>query len=107
METNVLNQILNAEDEYLRTIKNAVTEAEAYVDDRKRLQADAYEKAQYEWFKFETAEEKKFISAITENEKTLEQAAEIKKAALKERQIKKIEPISERIKEEVLNFIWR
>ena len=107
MEDNILNQILTAEDEYLQTIKNAVAEAEAYVDERKRQQEIAFEKAQYEWYKFETAEDEKFTAVITENERTLEQAAEIKKAELKARQAKKIEPIGERIKEEVLDFIWR
>jgi len=107
MVTNVLNLILNAEGEYLQTIKNAVTEAEAYVDQRKRLQANAYEQAQYELYKFETAENEKFTAAIIENERALERAAEIKKAELKARQAEKQEPIGERIKDEVLNFIWR
>ena len=107
MVTNVLNLILNAEGEYLQTIKNAVTEAEAYVDQRKRLQANAYEQAQYELYKFETAENEKFTAAITENERALERAAEIKKTELKARQAEKQEPIGERIKDEVLNFIWR
>jgi len=107
MKRELFAHIKGAEQDYKNTIHKSIIEAEKYVDERKRVQAADFEKLKYEWYLFEKSESEKFMHALSDDENRLEDEANDKKARLKACRDDKIEAVSERIKEEVRQLIWR
>jgi len=107
MKQDILNLILHAENEYHGTIRSFVAEAEKYVDSRKKEQSVYLEGLKYNWYLFEKGEKEKFEVRLGETERRLEAETAQKKERLKARKEENIEALSERLKEEVLSFVWR
>jgi len=104
LKEDILNLILQAENEYHITVKDAVTTAEKYADECKEEQ-DIYRKnIKHEWQLFKKAENDRLEKALCEDE----QKKKAETAELKERlrvcQQKKADLISERLKREVLSL---
>ena len=105
MSEHIVNLIRQAEKEYHSTIKNAVTEAERYADDCKTKQNVYIEELEREWYTFERAENEKLEKALSEAEHKLETETALAKERLKNCQRKKLDEISERLREEVLSWV--
>ena len=103
MNKNVLDLILHAEKEYDNTIKNALKEAEIYVDDCKKMQSLYIENLNHEWFLFEEAEKERLEKALFEKEKMMEADIAKSKERLRICQNKKADIISDRLMKEVLS----
>jgi len=107
MKQDILNLILQAENEYHAKVKSYVAEAEKYVDLCKQKQSAYMENLKYEWYVFEKGEKEKFERDLADTEKRIDAETAVKKERLKTRQEENIEALSERLKEEVLSFVWR
>ena len=64
MSDNIMDLILQAEKEYHHTLKNAVAEAEKYVDSCKKSQGSYLEELEREWYSFEKAENEKLQKTL-------------------------------------------
>ena len=107
MKEDVLSILIESEKEYEITVKNAVNEAEEYVDDRRREQAAHIEDMKQGFFFYEKTESDKVEKAlVSESEKLETEAARLKKQ-MKIRRDEKADRISELLKEEVLSLLWR
>ena len=104
MKEDILDPILQAEKEYHGAMKNAVLEAEVYVEECKEKQAAYVEKLNREWYIFEKAEKDKFEKRLLDAERRLEAETAALKEKLKNCQKIKAESISERFKREVLSL---
>ena len=104
MKTNVLELIIKAEHDYRDTVDNAVTEAEKYVDERRKAQSDHIMGLEYDWRAFERAENEKLEEALLNDKRLLEEETEKTMEQLKELQSRKLDSISDRLKEEVLSL---
>jgi len=104
MKQEVLELILNAEHEYHNTLRHSVSEAERYIDERKKDQAVYLENLKYEWYLFEKNEKEALEKSLAEAETKMEAEAKIKKESLRSLQAEKLEEISERVAREVLGF---
>ena len=99
-----MSLILQAENEYHDAIKKAVREAEKYTDDCRNRQRAYIEELNREWELLEKAEQEKLEKALLEAEKKMEKETAQTKARLKSYQEKKVDTISERLKEEVVSI---
>ena len=103
LKEDILNLILQAESEYHGTVRNALKEAEKYVDGCKEKQSAYIEDLKQEWHLSEEAESEQFGKTLSEDEQKMEaEIAELKKR-LKICQEKKMDSVSERLKKEVLS----
>ena len=107
MESNVLEQILHAEDAYHETVRAHIRDAEKYVDESKKRQSGNVENLKYEWYLFDKSEREKFERDLENEEKRVEREAAESKERLLTMQRAKIEEISERLAGEALSLIWR
>ena len=104
MKTNVLELIIKAESDYQDIVDNAVVEAELYADDRRNEQAACAQRAELEWSSFEKAENAKLEMALQLDKQRLEEETERAMEQLKELQSRKLDLISDRLKEEVMSL---
>ena len=104
MKTNALELIIKAESDYQDTVDNAVREAEKYVDDLRRKQAAYAQHLELEWDLFEKAENRKLERTLRQDKQQLEEETERAMGRLKELQSRKLDLISDRLKEEVLSL---
>jgi len=107
MRQEIMDLILQAEYDYEEELNASVANAENYVDECKKKQDVFLERLKYEWYLFEKAEREKLEKAVAETELRMEAETRDKMARLKTLQGESIERVSERLKEEVLAFIWR
>jgi len=95
------------ESEYHSTVKTAVKEAEAYVDNSRKEQAVYIKQLKKDLLFFEkTQSEMLEQTLLTESSKMEEEAVGLKRQ-MKVRQEEKADQISELLKEEVLSLLWR
>ena len=107
MKEDILAILLQAEEEYGGTVKNAVDEAEDYVEGRRKEQAEYIEQLKQELFLFEAAENEKLELSLTSEREKMEREAARLKNHMKDRQQEKADRIGELLKEEVLSLLWR
>ena len=107
LKEDVLSLLLQTENEYHNTVKNAVKEAEKYVDARRKGQAAFVERLKQDLHLYEKTEAEKLEQALTAENEKMEREAERLKKRMKARQEKKADRISELLKEEVLSLLWR
>lgn len=104
MNDDILALILQAENEYQVSMKNAVTEAENYAGDCKQKQNAYIEDLNQEWHLFEKSENDKLAEMLAENEKKLEAETAELKERLNISQKNKADTISGRLKREVISL---
>ena len=104
MKTNALELIIKAENDYQDTVNNAVTEAEKYVEDLRLGQAAYAQRLELEWGLFEQSENMKLEGALQRDKQQLEEETERAMGRLKDLQSRKLDLISDRLKEEVLSL---
>ena len=107
MKEDFFSMLLQSENEYHNAVKNAVKEAEKYVDDRRREQTAFIERLKNDLRVYEKTESKKLEQALSaENDKMEKEAVRLKKQMMSLKE-KKADRISELLKEEVLSLLWR
>ena len=107
MKEDILSLLLQTEEEYDSAVKDAVAEAEKYVDSRRKEQAEYTEEMRQELSAYERAESEKLELALAAESAKMESKAVILKQHMKARQMEKADWISELLKEEVLSLLWR
>jgi len=104
LKEDVIHLILQAERDYNKVVKQAISEAEQYVDACKDKQSAYVQDLEHTWSVFEKAENEKLESRLLADEQRLEAELQERKRSLDLRQQEKAELISKRLKEEVLSF---
>ena len=107
MDNDTISAVLHAEDGYHETVRAYAEDAERYVDESKKKQSVYLESLKYDWYLFEKSEKEKFEKSFAEDSARMENGAAETKRGLKAMQEEKIDEISERLKREVLAFLWR
>ena len=107
MKEDILSLLLQTEIEYQSTVKNAVKDAEKYVDDRRDEQTAYIEELKRSLHDFEKTEGVKFEKMLAAESAKMENEAARMKKHMKLRQEEKADRISELLKEEVLSLLWR
>jgi len=102
MKEDLLKIILRAEEQYHRSIRDAVQEAEDYVNEQRQIQNDHILEAEQEWNVFEQQEADRLMLRLQKEEHEKEADMDVKRAELRARQALKIEQISDRLVKEVL-----
>ena len=106
LREDIIDLILQAEKEYQGTVRQAVAEAEQYADECKEKQGAYIETLKEGWHLFENGETAKFAEALSQVERKVKKEIAEKKEQLRLCQEKRMEAISERLKEEVLSFYY-
>jgi len=107
LNEDILSSLLQAESEYHSTVKNAIRDAENYVENRRKEQEAYIGGLRQELILFETAGNETLEQALlTESGKMEEEAARLK-TQMKARQCGRADQISKHLKEEVLSLLWR
>ena len=104
MKNDVLQLIIQAEEDYQKTVHEAVLEAEQYVDEQRDKQSVYIKQLEEEWTLFEGKENRVLEEKMTANQVEQEAILEQRKIELQARQQEKKADISERLKKEVLTF---
>jgi len=104
LREDIISLIIHAEHDYHDGVKKAIAEAEAYADERKKKQIVYVDWQKREWERFEKSENAKLEKKLAAAEQRLEKETAEMKNRLKTAQEKKVNQISERLKEEVLSL---
>jgi len=107
MEEDVLSLLLQAENEYHITMKQAVIEAENYVENRRNERTAHIEELKQKLILFEKSESEKLEHTLLAESKKMEEEAARQKKQMKARQGEKADQISQLLKEEVLRSLWQ
>ena len=107
MKESALSLLLQTEIEYHDTVIGAIKNAEKYVDDCRKEQAEHIEMLKQKLITFEKAESERFEQTLLAESELMEDMAVKQKEKMKSRQQEKAEHISSLLKEEVLSAIWR
>jgi len=107
MKEDILSMLLQAENDYHTAVRNAVKEAEKYVEACRKEQAAYIEGLRLDFQAYEKEESIKLEQTLSSESAAMETEAARLMKKMKDRQTEKAGRISELLKEEVLSLLWR
>jgi len=107
LKEDILPLLLQTEEDYRAAVKDAVREAEEYVENRRKKQAVYIEELKHDFEHFKANEAEKLERDLSAESEKMEIQADGLKQRMKVRQQEKADRMSELLKEEVLSLLWR
>jgi len=105
MNMDILKPLLQAEEDYCKTVGDAVLKAEDYIDSCRKEQTKFFDKLNQEYHIFEETENEKLKRMLDEDGRKAEIRLAETKESLRDSQQRVFKEISERFKREVLNSV--